>query len=109
VLQAERDLCALDHCDVGAYLGTAWKLPDVFREVASKHHQATEQTGIVGLIHLACAMADDITFAAISHRGLLTLEERVDACVPKPLRQQVNAQWTGAEDRIRKKVNLLDF
>jgi putative nucleotidyltransferase with HDIG domain len=109
VLQAERDLCELDHCDAGAYLGQVWKLPKVFQEVASGHHEAEGATGILGAIHTACAMADDMTFSAVSHRGVLTLKERVAKSVPEALRKQVEVRLAGAEQRIRDKVGLLDF
>lgn len=109
ILQAERATCALDHCDVGMYLGMAWKLPAVFQEVASKHHQAKGQTGILGVIHVACAMADDMSFSAVSHRAVLPLEERVVECVPEGLRAQVKASWTGYEQRIVEKIEQLDF
>ena len=109
ILQAERDLCALDHCDVGNYLGHAWKLPDVFRDVASKHHRAQAEPGMVGLINLACSLADDLTFAAIAHRAALPLEERLVCSVPESLREDVKSRWAGAEDRIRQRVSQLDF
>ncbi|MGP8246041.1 MAG: HDOD domain-containing protein [Bryobacteraceae bacterium] len=109
ILQAERATCALDHCDVGMYLGMAWKLPAVFQEVASKHHQAKGQTGVLGVIHVACAMADDMGFSAVPHRQVLTLEERVVECVPEGLRAQVKATRTGSERRIIEKIEQLDF
>jgi len=109
ILQAERDLCALDHCDVGMYLSHAWKLPDVFRDVASQHHRAEGQTDIVGLIHLSCSLADDLTFSAIAHRAGLPLEDRLARSVPEALRDGVRNCWAGAEDRIRQRVNALDF
>jgi len=109
ILQAERDLCALDHCDVGMYLSHAWKLPDVFRDVASQHHRAEGQTDIVGLIHLSCSLADDLTFSAIAHRAGLPLEDRLARSVPEALRDGVRNRWAGAEDRIRQRVNALDF
>jgi putative nucleotidyltransferase with HDIG domain len=109
VLLAERELCALDHCDVGMYLGKVWELPQVFQDVAAKHHKAKGDTGILGLIHVACAMADDMTFSAIAHRGVLPVAERVAECVPEKWREQVKARWAGSEQRILDKVNILDF
>jgi hypothetical protein len=84
-------------------------LPVVFQEVAAKHHQAKGQTDILGLIHAACAMADDLSFSAISHRGVLALEERVVECVPGSLRERVKTHCAGAEQRIHENVNALDF
>jgi putative nucleotidyltransferase with HDIG domain len=109
ILLVERAVCGMDHCAAGSYLCSGWALPAVFQETASRHHQAKGETGIAGLIHAACAMADDLTFAAISHRGVLTMAARVAESVPETLRAQVLALADGIETRIASKVDQLDF
>ena len=108
VLQAERELSALDHCDLGLILSKDWRLPEVFQEVAAKHHKSG-QDGIVGLIHSACALADDMNFAAVSHRSILPLKDRVSACVSEDLCDQVTHRLSIAEQRILDRVNALDY
>ncbi len=109
ILQAEREFCALDHCDVGMYLGQVWNLPTVLQEVMAQHHRAKGRDGLLGLIHTSCAMADDLNFWAIAHRGTLTAEERIAECVPPAVRERVKASWAGFEERIWTRVNQLDF
>jgi len=109
ILQAERQVCASDHCEVGQRLCEAWKLPTVFQEVAAEHHRAKEQAGMTGLVHVACALADDLAFAAISHRGPLTLEKRVAESVPTPMRAEVMKHFAGVEERILASIAALDF
>ena len=109
ILKEEREICALDHCNVGMYLGKVWKLPEVFQEVAEKHHRTDLKTGLMGLIHASCAMADDLGFSAIAHRRVMNIDDRLLDCVDESLRAKVKGCWEGAEKRVSEKVNLLDF
>ena len=86
-----------------------WTLPAVFQEVTAQHHKAKGDTGICGLINVACAMADDMSFAAISHRGALGIADRVAESVPEPLREKVSKIGTGMEKRIVEKIEPFDF
>ena len=109
ILAVEHEVCGMDHCEAGAYLGRAWALPEVFQEVAASHHRAKAHAGVAGLIHLACSMADDMTFSSISHRDVLSLEDRVETCVPELLREKVAMNLAGFEQRVLDRVALLDF
>jgi len=109
ILTAERDACGMDHCAAGMFMCRVWTMPAVFQEVTSLHHKAKGETGISGLINLACAMADDMSFAAISHRGTLPIAERVAASVPEPMRERVMTIVTDLEKRISDKIEPFDF
>ena len=108
ILTAEREACGMDHCAAGMFLCRVWALPALFQEVTSSHHKAMQETGIAGLIHVACAMADDMRFAAISHRGVLSMAERIVESVPQPLRAKVSALGTDVEKRIEEAINQFD-
>jgi len=62
--------------------------------------------GICGLIHAACAMADDMKFAAISHHGVLTTAERIVESVSERLRDKVYT--ADLEKRIAEKIDQFD-
>lgn len=109
ILAAEQETCGMDHCFAGNYLCQVWALPVVFQEATSKHHHARGEAGIAGLIHTACAMADGMTFAAISYRCGLTMAERITECVPESLREKVLTLACDFEKRVTDKVGELDF
>lgn len=109
ILAAERESCGMDHCAAGSYLCGVWALPAVFQEAVSRHHTAKGDAAIPGLIHVACALADDMTFAAISHRGVMSVPERIAERVPEKLRESVLALGHDFEERIAKKVEQFDF
>lgn len=108
ILTAEREACGMDHCAAGMFMCRAWALPAVFQEVTSLHHRAKGEIGICGLIHAACAMADDMSFAAISHRGVLATAERIMESVPEALREKVSTLVAGFEKRIAEKIDRFD-
>jgi putative nucleotidyltransferase with HDIG domain len=67
VLARERELFELDHCEAGRRLAVAWKLPEQFLNVISRHHAAPEAGGgfdLLAVLGLACRMVDTIGFAA---------------------------------------------
>lgn len=108
ILAAERAACGMDHCAAGMFLCRVWALPALFQEVTSLHHKAKGEMGICGLIHVACAMADDMSFAAISHRGVLTTAERIVESVPERLREKVPNMGADFEKRITDKIDQFD-
>ena len=108
ILAAEREACGMDHCAAGMFLCRVWALPALFQEVTSLHHKAKEDMGICGLIHVACALADDMSIAAISHRDVLTTAERIVESVPEQLREKVPAMGADFEKRIAEKIEQFD-
>ena len=108
ILTAEREACGMDHCAAGMFMCRVWALPAVFQEVTSLHHRATGEIGIGGLIHTACAMADDMSFAAISHSGVLNFADRIVKSVPEALRQKASTIGVAMEKRIAEKIDQFD-
>jgi HD-like signal output (HDOD) protein len=68
VLDQERELFGMDHCEAGQWLAVSWKLPQVFGVVAALHHSwpRDDKFDIVALVRAACALADALGFAAVS-------------------------------------------
>ena len=67
ILQAERDLFGLDHCEAGRRLIADWKLPVNFDDVVFSHHAPREKDApwdMAGLINVSCRLADAAGFAA---------------------------------------------
>jgi len=67
VLEAERRLFGMDHCETGRQLIADWKLPDNFDAIVADHLNARRADGAwdVGeLIKVSCAMASAVGYAA---------------------------------------------
>jgi HD-like signal output (HDOD) protein len=67
ILQCERDLFGLDHCEAGRRLISDWKLPGDFDDVVFLHHSPRPKDApwdMAGLINVSCRLADTAGFAA---------------------------------------------
>src|ERR1700689_3335229 len=78
LLDLEKRLFTMDHCEVGRLLVEQWKLPPEFRVVAGRHHDApagsTEFDGL-RVVSLACRMADALGYRVAKPLQPVLLEE----------------------------------
>lgn len=71
ILGREEELFGVDHPEAGKWLAEQWNLPKLFADVAAQHHAEPKpgETDMVGLVRVACRVADCIGFPAVrSHR-----------------------------------------
>jgi hypothetical protein len=67
LLELERDLFDMDHCEVGHLLATQWKLPAQFLTVAAHHHDPqpeSDDLNDLSITHIGCRMADALGYWA---------------------------------------------
>jgi putative nucleotidyltransferase with HDIG domain len=67
ILQAERDMFGMDHCEIGRELIANWKLPQDLGAIVSQHHAPRQVDGswaMSELINVSCRMADSAGFPA---------------------------------------------
>lgn len=67
ILQCERDLFGVDHCEAGCCLVSAWKLPEKLVAVTSHHHDDMKgrmEFDLVSMVHYGCRFADVLGFYA---------------------------------------------
>lgn len=89
VLQAERDLFGIDHCGAGRLLAIAWKLPEVFVDITSRHHEPLSRLeDVVEVVRLSCLLADALGFAATPRQSMRSSQE-VLAEYPESVRKNL--------------------
>ena len=69
ILEGERDLFGLDHCETGMKLVGDWKLPATFEPIVSDHHSARRADGawtMPELIKVSCKLADEAGYPAFA-------------------------------------------
>ena len=67
ILELERGLFGLDHCETGRQLIADWKLPENFEAVVADHLSARRTDGtwdVSELVKISCAMATAVGYAA---------------------------------------------
>jgi len=66
LLQTERELCGIDHCQAGRSLVAAWNLPEAFLEITACHHAPeVHLQGTASLLPPSCELADALEFAVV--------------------------------------------
>jgi len=107
ILQAERDLFGMDHCQAGGLLVTTWNLPLTFIEVASYHHEPrkSESLDLVGLVSLACQIADALGFSVVSISGKY---EDIVRELPDDMRRVIPGRAAKFLRRIADKMNGIE-
>jgi HD-like signal output (HDOD) protein len=77
LLEKERAVLGIDHCEAGGWLARTWGFPDDLRcIVITHHHPLQEQTfELIDLVRLSVMMADSIGFAFVPPAKPYTLAE----------------------------------
>jgi len=108
MLQSERDLFDLDHCEAGAWLAEGWDFPKELVDVIGDHHQPHKgrSSELVQFIHVICRLADSLDFVAAEPESP---EEPADIIkeLPKPVQLEPD-DLVALKDRITEKVNALE-
>jgi putative nucleotidyltransferase with HDIG domain len=109
ILAKELAVCGMDHCEAGLYLAKSWGFPDAFCQVVQHHHGASEERGILSLVQTACAWADDLGFAAVSHADRAEPNTRIAGWMGDSDRAKALQRLPEIERLVFEEVESLDF
>ncbi len=110
MLAQERELFELDHCQAGRHLAAAWKLPNQFLDIISRHHYAPESGdgfGLLAVIDLACRMADTLGFAAAPACKCCSYQ-KLASQFPARLRERLPREPEELAFQIATKINSIE-
>jgi HD-like signal output (HDOD) protein len=110
ILEAERMAFKVDHCEAGAWLTRAWKLPDEFQRASSQHHARTGSAldSGINLARLACAMAHALGYKAAPLVISCELESLLEEVPNLPQRRTIT-QMVTFSDRLATEVGPSPF
>jgi putative nucleotidyltransferase with HDIG domain len=109
VLQIERELCGIDHCEAGHSLVVAWELPEAFIDIAARHHHPqAHPPDATSLIGSSCALADALGFAVIPCRFARSYAEIVGS-FPERERKRFPADARDLAFEIANQINLIEL
>jgi HD-like signal output (HDOD) protein len=94
LLELERQLFNMDHCEVGQLLVEQWKLPAEFRMVAGHHHDPPTKSGELdhlSVTYLGCQMADSLGYWAARPLAPISVEQLL-TLLPAGMRDRFPAQ-----------------
>jgi HD-like signal output (HDOD) protein len=110
ILEGERELFGLNHCEAGRRLLADWKLPIDFEEIVCAHHSPTKKDGSWGmadLINVSCRLADAAGLAAFPRCEATPYTELLDE-LPARERGRFHADLEGLVVEIRGKIEALE-
>ncbi len=110
ILEGERELFGLDHCEAGRRLIADWKMPSEFECVVAEHHDPRQKDGSWGmaeLINLSCRMADAAGFAAFPRCEATPYPELLDE-LPARERSRFHADQESLTVDLIDKIEALE-
>jgi HD-like signal output (HDOD) protein len=106
LLELERQLFNMDHCEVGQLLVEQWKLPAEFRTVAGHHHDPPTESGkpdYLRVAYLGCQMADSLGYWAARPLAPIPMEELL-VLLPAEIRDRFPADAEVLVELIERSV-----
>jgi putative nucleotidyltransferase with HDIG domain len=102
VLESERELFDLDHCQAGCLLVRDWALPEEFEAITGSHHlePAEGPPDDLMIVQLGCRMADALGFSVLT-RSAVSFADVVQK-LPGPAAEQL-----GSEDEVAVKISRM--
>jgi len=110
ILEGERELFGLDHCEAGRRLITEWKLPVDLEAIVSEHHLPRQKDscwGMTELIKVSCKLADAAGFAAFPRCEATPYPELLDE-LPARERGRFHADQESLVIEVRGKIEALE-
>lgn len=110
ILEGERELFGLDHCEAGRRLITDWNLPVDFEAIVSEHHSRGEKNSswdMNRLVNISCRLADAAGYAAFPRCEVTPYEELLDE-LPERERSRFHADLEGLIVEVRGKIEALE-
>jgi putative nucleotidyltransferase with HDIG domain len=108
LLQTEREICGIGHCEAGLTLVNAWDLPAVFLEITSHHHDAHPGSkGVVSLVGPSCMVADALGFPVVKYRVARRYEEILTE-FPEPARHELPANAKELATLVKNQIRAIE-
>ncbi len=109
IVEREQESFQMDHCDAGARLAAAWKIPEPLAQAIPDHHRPPEGSDVRFLVQLSCRLADNLMFKSILDENNAKPTETIAQFAPAATQDALVARVPAAEDQILLAVRTLDY
>jgi HD-like signal output (HDOD) protein len=109
ILAREEELFGVDHPEAGKWLAEQWNLPKLFADVAAHHHDqpAPGEPDMVGVVRVACRVADCIGFPAVCSHRPAELHEILRA-LPRSAAKRLNLEHDQLAKMVEAKIKSVE-
>jgi putative nucleotidyltransferase with HDIG domain len=109
LLDFEQETFGMHHAEVGLLLAERWNLPEEFRIIAGRHHDACEgeELNLLRIVHVACRLADFLGYDMT--RPLVPLHlDAILAELPERAQEALQVPTEELRDRIERRIRAYD-
>jgi putative nucleotidyltransferase with HDIG domain len=109
LLDFERETFGVHHAEAGLLLAERWNLPEEFRIIAGRHHDACEgeELDLLRIVHVACRLADVLGYDITRPLAPQDLDT-VLAELPERARERLKMPPQELRDRIERRIRAYD-
>ena len=109
LLQLERSIFEIDHCQAGKWILEQWDFPKEMCEVASLHHQKPnpEASMLLRIVYVGWNVADLLGFSVWSQPIAGQIDE-ITSVLPPKAQQQVLGEFDRLAEDVAFKINAID-
>ncbi len=108
LLDCERELFDVDHCQAGAWLAEAWKLPPQIRHIAAHHHDAVLPgcSDLLAVVTLGCQLATALDFGVMTGRASPSFKE-IRARLPQAAQSRIGPSPAALKKKVEARLKAL--
>lgn len=109
LLQCEKSIFDIDHCEAGKWILEEWEFPKDLREVAFLHHQdpSPGASSLLLVVHVGWRIADLLGFSVLN-RSVSGQIEEIASVLPGKAKLQVIADFDRTAEDVAFKINAID-
>jgi HD-like signal output (HDOD) protein len=109
LLERERSIFDIDHCEAGKWILGYWDFPEELREVAFLHHERPKPgaTIVLRIVHVGWRMADLLGFSVLAKPIAGEIDE-ITSVLPPKAQQQVLAEFDSLAEDVAFRINAID-
>jgi putative nucleotidyltransferase with HDIG domain len=109
LLEREKSIFDIDHCEAGKWILGHWDFPEELREVAFLHHEKPKPGAAMTLriVHVGWRMADLLGFSVLSQPNAGQIDE-ITSVLPPKAQQQVLAEFDRLAEDVAFRINAID-
>jgi HD-like signal output (HDOD) protein len=110
VLQQERELFGVSHCEAGSSLASFWQLPESLGSVMCRHHEPAAQSDsdLLSIVRLSCRAATALDFSVV-RSGEAGAYDQVLRELPERERALLPQEATELKGRIEATIRTLEL
>lgn len=109
LLQAEKDVFDIDHCEAGRWLLDQWGFPDDLKDVVSLHHLTPDSKTppLVAAVYISWQIADMLGFSPLATRSADTIEE-ITVTLPESARERIFSGLDELSELVSQKISAAE-